>query len=418
MIERDKTMTFEQKLQEYAKLIVRVGVNVQKGQDIVLRCPAECYAFARMITKEGYEAGARQVIVHFKDEQISRLTYDYADLSVFEQVPEWQAESLNHYAREGACFISISGGDPEVFKGVDSAKLKANAKASDKAFEVFYKRMMASEIPWNVVAIPNEKWAMKVFPDVSKEEAMEKLWEAVFQATRIGTTEDAVKAWQEHNHFLEQKCKQLNEMQFAKLHYKNSIGTDFVVGLAKGHKWEGGSEKDSNGVDFVANMPTEEIFTMPDRRIGEGTVVSALPLSFEGTLIKNFRLTFKNGRVEEFSAEEGEEALDRLLNSDEGSRHLGEVALVPFDSPVSNMGILFYNTLFDENASCHFAFGECYPTTIQNGESMTEEELFEAGGNHSINHVDFMVGTSDLSITGIIENGEEVPVFDKGNWVL
>ena len=410
-------MTFEEKLKQYARLVVRIGVNVQKGQDIVLRCPAECYEFARMIAKEGYEAGAKQVIVHFKDEQISRLTYDYADISVFETVPEWQAESLNKYAKEGACFISISGGDPEVFKGVDSNKLKANAKASDKAFEPFYKRMMASEIPWNVVAVPNKKWAMKVFPNVAEEEAMEKLWNAIFLAVRIDEG-DAVEKWNAHNALLAEKCKKLNEMQFAKLHYKNSIGTDFIVGLAKNHHWEGGSEKDENGVEFVANMPTEEVFTMPDHRIGEGTVVSALPLSFEGTLIKNFRLTFRNGRIEEFSAEEGYEALERLLNSDEGSRHLGEVALVPYESPISNMNILFYNTLFDENASCHFAFGECYPTTIQGGNAMTEEELFEAGGNHSMNHVDFMIGTSDLSIIGIKEDGTKVPVFENGNFVL
>ena len=316
-----------------------------------------------------------------------------------------------------ACFISISGGDPEVFKGVDSNKLKANAKASDKAFEPFYKRMMASEIPWNVVAVPNKKWAMKVFPNVSEEEAMEKLWNAIFLAVRIDEG-DAVEKWNAHNALLAEKCKKLNEMQFAKLHYKNSIGTDFIVGLAKNHHWEGGSEKDENGVEFVANMPTEEVFTMPDHRIGEGTVVSALPLSFEGTLIKNFRLTFRNGRIEEFSAEEGYEALERLLNSDEGSRHLGEVALVPYESPISNMNILFYNTLFDENASCHFAFGECYPTTIQGGNAMTEEELFEAGGNHSMNHVDFMIGTSDLSIIGIKEDGTKVPVFENGNFVL
>lgn len=416
-IPQRKPMTFQEKLQEYAKLIVNIGVNVQEGQDIVLRCPVECYEFGRMIVEEGYKAGAKEVIVHWGDEQISRLTYDYADLSVFETVQEWQAESRNKYAREGACFITISGGDPEIFKGVDSAKLKAYAKACDKAFEEFYNRMMASEIPWNVVAVPNKKWAMKVFPELSEEEAVEKLWEAVFFAVRIGES-DVVEAWRKHNQSLAEQCKKLNELQFEKLHYKNSLGTDFIVGLVENHIWEGGAEEDSKGVTFVANMPTEEVFTMPDCRVADGKVVSSLPLSFEGTLIKNFSLTFKNGRVEEFTAEEGYEALERLLNSDEGSRHLGEVALVPYKSPISQMNILFYNTLFDENASCHFAFGECYPTTVKGGTKMTAEEITKVGGNHSMNHVDFMVGTSDLCITGITKEGKEIPIFENGNWVL
>lgn len=410
-------MTFEEKLQEYARLIVRVGVNVQKGQDIVLRCPVESYRFARLIVKEGYEAGAKEVIVQWGDAVSSRIAFDYADVSVFENIPDWKAESMNKYAREGAAFISIAGGDPEVFKGVDSAKLKANAKASDKAFDVFYKRMSASEIPWNVAAVPSEKWAQKVFPDLPVEEAMEKLWENIFRSVRIGEG-DAVKAWQDHDTFLTNMCAKLNEQQFSALHYVNSLGTDFTVGLVDNHCWEGGSEADSQGVDFIANMPTEEIFTMPDARRAEGKLVSALPLSYEGNMIHNFSFTFHEGKVVDFSAEEGYETLERMLDSDEGSRHLGEVALVPYDSPISNMNTLFYNTLFDENASCHFALGRCYETTVEGGASMSEEELKAVGGNTSMIHVDFMVGTSDLSITGIKKDGTEVPVFVNGNWAL
>lgn len=410
-------MNMNEKLQQYAKLAVRIGVNVQKGQTLVLRCPAEFYEFARMLTKEGYEAGAKEVVVHFRDEQIRRLNYDYSPLSVFETIPEWQAESLNYYAREKACFISLIGGDPEIFKGVESAKLKAYSIASDKAFEPFQKSLMSSENPWNIIALPSEVWAKKVFPDLSTEEAMERLWEAIFTSVRIGDG-DVVEKWKNHNKKLAEQCKKLNELQFAKLHYKNSLGTDFTVGLVKNHCWEGGSEVNPDNIEFVANMPTEEVFTMPDHRIADGKVVSSLPLSYEGTLIKNFSLTFKNGRVEEFTAEEGYEALERLLNSDEGSRHLGEVALVPYDSPISNMKILFYNTLFDENASCHLALGRCYPNNIEGGTTMSEDELFEKGGNKSMNHVDFMIGTSDLSITGIKEDGTEIKVFENGNWVL
>lgn len=410
-------MNINEKLQQYAKLAVRIGVNVQKGQTLVLRCPAEFYEFARLLTKEGYEAGAKEVVVHFRDEQIRRLSYDYSPLSVFETVPEWQAESLNQYAREGACFISLIGGDPEIFKGVDSEKLKASSIASDKAFEPFQKSLMSSENPWNIIALPSEVWAKKVFPDLSTEEGMKRLWDAIFTSVRIGDG-DVVEKWKNHNKQLADQCKKLNELQFTKLHYKNNLGTDFTVGLVKNHCWEGGSEVNPNNIEFVANMPTEEVFTMPDHRIADGKVVSSLPLSYEGTLIKNFSLTFKNGRVEEFSAEEGYEALERLLNSDEGSRHLGEVALVPYDSPISNMKILFYNTLFDENASCHLALGRCYPNNIEGGTTMSQEELFEKGGNKSMNHVDFMIGTSDLSITGIKEDGTKIPIFQNGNWVL
>lgn len=410
-------MTFEEKLQEYARLIVRVGVNVQKGQDIVLRCPVECYEFARKIVREGYEAGAREVIIHWSDDESRRMAYDYADVSIFETLPDWKAESMNQYARLGAAFISISGGDPEVFKGVDGEKLKASAKASDQAYELFYKRMSASEIPWNVAAIPSEKWAQKVFPKLSANEAMEKLWESIFQAVRIGKG-DAVKAWKEHDAFLTEKCKELNKQQFAKLHYTNSLGTDFTVGLVENHIWEGGSEADSAGIDFIANMPTEEIFTMPDIRQAEGTLVSALPLSYEGNMIRNFSFTFKDGKVVDFSAEEGMESLERMVNSDDGSRYLGEVALVPYNSPISNMKTLFYNTLFDENASCHFALGRCYPTTVKGGADLNEEELKQVGGNVSMIHVDFMVGTSDLTITGIKKDGSEVPVFIDGNWAM
>ncbi|MBS6195847.1 MAG: aminopeptidase [Clostridiales bacterium] len=410
-------MTFEEKLQEYARLIVKVGVNVQKGQDIVLRCPVESYPFGRLIVKEGYEAGAREVIIHWSDAVSRRIAYDHADVSVFENIPEWQAESMNKYAREGAAFISIAGGDPEVFKGVDSEKLKASAKASDQAYEVFYKRMSASEIPWNVAAVPSEKWAQKVFPGIPVEEAMEKLWENIFRSVRIGEG-DAVQAWKEHDAFLSSMCKKLDEQQFSALHYVNSLGTDFTVGLVENHRWEGGSEGDSRGVDFIANMPTEEIFTMPDARRAEGKLVSALPLSYEGNMIHNFSFTFHEGKVVEFAAEEGLETLKRMLDSDEGSRRLGEVALVPYDSPISNMKTLFYNTLFDENASCHFALGRCYETTVEGGASMSEEELKAVGGNTSMIHVDFMVGTSDLSITGIKKDGTEVPVFVNGNWAL
>ena len=243
------------------------------------------------------------------------------------------------------------------------------------------------------------------------------MWEDIFKDCKFEGG-NPVKAWEEHGAFLAKKCEILNNKQFAKLHYKNSLGTDFTVGMPKNHIWGGGGEKNTKDVFFFPNMPTEEVFTAPDCRYAEGQVVSSMPLSYQGNLITDFTLTFKDGKVTEFTAKEGYESLERLLNTDEGSRRLGEVALVPYDSPISNMKILFYNTLFDENASCHLAFGRCYPNTIKGGELMPKDELKKIGGNDSMNHVDFMIGSSDLTITGIEENGTETVIFKNGNWAI
>lgn len=407
-----------------------MGINVQPGQEVVIRCPVEHYEFARLLIEESYAAGAAEVIMQWGDNVDARLLYENASDQVLSTVPQWKAESYNYYAKRGAGFLSISGNDPESFKGVDPKKMQLRSVAMDKAVEDYNKLLMASQVPWTVAAVPQKQWAKKVFPGCSEEEAMQRLWEKILQAVRIGgpddeqgdgqdteSTQDPIRAWRGHDAFLKEKCRMLNDYAFTKLHYKNSLGTDFTVGLVKNHIWEGGSETAGTGVVFEANMPTEEIFTMPDKNVAEGTLVGALPLSFRGSLIKNFTLTFHEGRVVDYTAEEGLESLKTLLESDEGSRRLGEVALVPYSSPISRMKTLFYNTLFDENASCHFALGECYPTTVKDGAKMSEEELSAIGGNSSMNHVDFMVGTEDLTITGIKENGEEVVLFDKGDWV-
>ncbi len=417
----------EEKIREYARLIVRMGINVQPGQEVVIRCPVEHYEFARLLVRESYEAGAAEVIMQWGDNVEARYLYENATDEVLSHVPGWKADFYNYYAKRGAGFISISGSDPESFKGVDPKKMQLRSVAMDQAVEEYNKLLMASKVPWTVAAVPQKQWAKKVFPGCSEEEAMKKLWEKILQAVRIGrqddgqsgsatSTPDPVQAWRAHDVFLKEKCRFLNAHGFKKLHYKNSMGTDFTVGLVKDHIWEGGSETAANGVVFEANIPTEEIFTMPDKNVAEGTLVGALPLSFRGSLIKNFTLTFHEGRVVDYTAEEGLESLKTLLESDEGSRRLGEVALVPYSSPICGMKTLFYNTLFDENASCHFALGECYPTTVKGGAKMSEQELSAIGGNSSMNHVDFMVGTEDLTITGIKENGEEVLLFDKGNW--
>lgn len=406
----------EVRIREYARLLARTGVNVQPGQEIVINCPAEHFEFARLVAEEAYAAGAREVIMRWNDAGISRLDYLYAEEEALGQVPEWRAESYNYYARRGAGQISITGGDPEAYKGVDTGRMQLRETAMDRATAEYFKRLMASEIPWTVGAVPQERWAAKIFPELIKEEAMARLWDMILKSVRIDGG-DAVAAWEAHDRFLKEKCRMLNDYAFAKLHYKNGIGTDFTVGLAKGHIWEGGSETAGTGAVFEANMPTEEIFTMPDCRVAEGTLCSAMPLSCRGNLVRDFRLTFHEGQVVDYSAGEGLKALTSVLETDEGSRRLGEVAIVPYDSPISRMNTLFYNTLFDENASCHFALGRCYPTTVKGGAAMSDEELAGAGGNLSMNHVDFMVGTADLSITGIRENGEEILIFENGHWV-
>lgn len=406
----------EDLIREYARLIVRIGVNVQKGQEIVLNCPVEHYEFGRMVIEEAYLAGAGEVIVRWSDNFDARQYYLNVSEERMKVVPDWKAQSYIYYSKRGAGYISVGGGDPEGLKGVDPKKMQIRSAAMDQALSEHYKLMMASEIPWTVAAVPQEKWAKKVFPQLSEEDGMRKLWEMILSAVRIGNG-DAVKAWEEHDRFLKSKCEMLNGYAFEKLHYKNGIGTDFTVGLVKGHIWEGGSEKAGTGTVFEANMPTEEIFTMPDRMAAEGTLVSALPLSFRGNMIRNFRLTFHEGKVVDYAAEEGMDTLKSILDSDEGSRRLGEVAIVPYSSPISKMKTLFYNTLFDENAACHFALGECYPTTVKGGAQMSEEELLAAGGNSSLNHVDFMVGTADLQITGITADGQEIVLVENGDWV-
>lgn len=407
-----------EKIREYARLIIRVGIHVQPGQEIVIGCEAEHYEFGRLLIEEAYRAGAGEVIVRWGDAFESRQYYQNVSEEALNRVPDWKAESYNYYARRGAGFVSVSGRDPEGMKGIDPKRLQMRAAALDKALEEYNRLMMSSEVPWTVAAVPQKQWAKKMFPSLAEEEAMRRLWEMILQAVRIGDG-DAVKAWEEHDAFLKEKCRLLNEYAFEKLRYRNGLGTDFTVGLVKGHIWEGGSEKaGATGTVFEANMPTEEIFTMPDCREAEGTLVSALPLSHHGSLIRNFRLTFREGKVVDYSAEEGLETLKMILEADEGSRRLGEVALVPYTSPISQMRTLFYNTLFDENASCHFALGECYPTTVAGGAGMTKEELAAAGGNSSMNHVDFMVGTPDLTVTGILPDGGEVVIFENGDWAV
>ena len=406
----------EQVLEKYARLVVKTGVNLQNNQILVVTAPIECAAFARALAERAYEEGARDVVVVWTDEQLARIRFLKAPEAVFSEFPDWLRDMYLFYVRQGAAFVSIAASDPEIMKGVEAKRLNAALKTRGQALKEYRERLMRNENGWCVVSVPTPSWAVKVFPDLPEEQAMERLEAAISAAVRLDV-EDPVAAWEQHKKNLRENMNWLNEQRFRALRYTNSLGTDVTVELPEGHWWSGGAEHARDGVDFVANMPTEEIFTMPRRQGVNGKVVSSLPLPYNGNLIENFSFTFRDGQVVEFTAEKGYEVLQGLLDTDEGARYLGEVALVPWDSPINRQNVLFYNTLFDENASCHFALGKAYPSCLRGGESMSPEELAAAGANDSLTHVDFMVGTADLEITGIGADGRETPVFRQGNFV-
>lgn len=411
-------MPNKEDLTAYARLIVQIGVNLQKDQILVINSPIACAPFARLLSKAAYEAGAHNVVISWSDEQAARIKYDMAPLAVFSEFPTWRRAFYMDYAEQGAAFVSIAANDPEIFSGVAPERLTLAQQAAGAALLEYRQRLMNNENTWCVASVPTAAWAKKVFPGVTEDAAVEQLWAAILQTVRVGDKADAIAAWREHIAFLHRAAAFLNENDFARLHYTNELGTDLIIELPKGHIWAGGSELSARRIPFVANLPTEEVYTLPKRDGVHGTVVATKPLVYQGSLIENFQLTFEQGKVVSFHAEKGEDVLRALLETDEGSARLGEVALVPYDSPISKSGLLFYNTLFDENAACHLALGKAYPTCLQGGETMQSVELLQHGVNDSLLHEDFMVGSRDLAITGTRRaDGKEVPVFRHGNFV-
>ena len=405
----------EQKLEKYARLVVKTGVNIQKDQILVVNSPIECADFARKIAKEAYAAGAKDVVVSWNDEKLSKIRFTDAPDKVFDEFPNWRKEMYLGYAKEGAAFVSIAASDPEILKDVNPDRIARMQKVSGNALKEYRERMMNNKNTWCVVSIPTVSWAKKIFPQLSEAEAVARLWDAILETVRVGDG-DPIAAWQSHLKTLTKSKELMNEYNFTRLHYKNALGTDLTVELPKGHIWLSGAEFTPDGREFVANMPTEEVFTLPKKHGVNGTVVSSKPLNYHGNLIENFKLTFKDGKVIEYSAKKGQLILEKLLTADESAAYLGEVALVPHDSPISNLNILFYNTLFDENASCHLAFGKAYPVCTAGGDKMDESALEAAEVNDSLIHEDFMIGTADLEITGITQDGKEVAVFKNGNF--
>ncbi len=404
-----------EKLQEYAQLLVRVGLNVRKRQTLVISAPVECADFARLCAAEGYEAGCREVVMNWHDDAMARMKYLRADDAIFDEVPLWRRHFFNDYALEGAAYLAISASDPENFKGVESGRIVRAQQASGKALRDFDRLQMRGGFPWCIASIPIPSWAKRVFPGVSEAEAMDRLWDAIFQTVRISGDGKCVDKWRAHLEVLHERMEKMNALNFKSLHYTNSLGTDLTVELPEGHIWEAGDDVTLSGRSYIANIPTEELFTSPVKTGVNGVVYSAMPLVHDGNIIDKFHFVVKDGKIVEVHAEQGEETLKAAVTLDEGASYFGEVALVPYDSPISNQKILFYNTLFDENAACHIAFGEAYPC-LKGGQQMTKEELKARGLNDSITHVDFMVGTPDLSIVGTTHDGRKVPVFVNGNF--
>lgn len=407
----------EQTLQErYADLVLKKGVNIQKNQALVINAPIEGVEFVRLVAKKAYDLGAKNVHINWADDELTFLKYKHASDEVIENVPGWKVDMQEGFAEDGAAFLSIHATDPDLLKDIDPQRIAAANKAAGVALRKFREYTMNDIVTWSVISIPTRAWAQKIYPEKTADEAVSALWDTIYKMVRVDG-EDPIEVWNKHNQRLENAFITLNDKQYTKLHLK-APGTDLEVGLPKGHIWHGGAAVSASNIIFNPNMPTEEVYTSPHKYHVNGTVSSTKPLNYGGQLIDEFQLTFKEGKVVDFQAKSGEEALKNLLDADEGARRLGEMALVPDASPISQSGLIFYNTLFDENASCHIALGKAYPTTVENGEDMSEEELDKNGINDSMVHVDFMIGSDKIDIDGIKADGTAEAVFRNGAWAF
>lgn len=403
------------KLYDFAELVLGVGVNLQKGQGLEIVCPVEKSEVAVAFSEKAYEMGARIVNVRWSCEKTDRVNYLYAEEEALTDIPKWFVDSKNYLVKKGFCYVAIDAEDPSAFKDVPSEKLATVSKKKSKLLKAFSDEVMSNGIRWCVVSVPTESWAKKIFPAAA--DPVEELSSAIEKTMRLDE-KNPLEAWQKHIATLNRRAEFMNAKNFEYLHYKSANGTDLMLGLAENHVWVSAQEKAKDGVPFVANMPTEEIFTAPHKDKINGVVKSALPLSYNGQIIENFSFTFKKGKVVDFSAEKGYDVLKKLLETDSGTLSLGEAALIGKNSPIAKSGILFLNTLFDENASCHLALGKGYPTTVKGGAEMTVKELKKLGVNDSVEHVDFMIGSPDLSVTGIGYDKSETPLFVDGEWVI
>ena len=405
-------------LKQYARLIAKMGGNVRKGQDVQIYASVEQPEFARMVAEECYRLGARKVSVEFSYQPLEKLHMQKRALKTLSEMEDWEIARLENRVNRLPVMIYLESDDPDGMRGIDQKK---SAMAHQARYKIIkpYRERMENKYQWCIAGVPGEKWAKKVFPGESRGRAMEKLWESILATSRVIDGGDAVAAWEAHNSDLSSRCAYLNGLGLKSLEYKSSNGTDFRVGLLEDALFMGGAETAlGSGIVFNPNIPSEEVFTSPRRGDADGIVYSSKPLSYRGELIENFSFRFENGKVTEVHAEKGEDLLREMISMDEGAAYLGECALVPYDSPIRQSGVLFYNTLFDENAACHLAVGHGFTNVLRDYDKYTNEECYARGINNSMIHVDFMIGTRDLSITGVTADGKRVPIFENGNWAF
>ena len=408
------TPDFDRALGRYAELIVKIGLNLQPGQRLLIRAPIDAAPLVRRVAAQAYDLGARLVETIYNDPQLLLTRHRHAPADSFSEHSEWWVKAGLEYVENGHATLSIVGQDPDLLKGIDPARLAAVQRAEGRAAAPLSRLISADAVNWCVVGYATPAWAARVFPDLSPDEAQTRLWDAIFHTVRLDAP-DPVAAWNDHLAELAARTAFLNERQYNALRFTGP-GTDLTVGLPFNHRWLGGAAPAANGVTNVANVPTEEVFTAPHRGRVEGTVRATMPLSYMGNLVENFSLTFRDGRVVDVQAEKGTDLLRRLIETDEGAARLGEVALVPAGSPIARAGTLFYNTLYDENAASHIALGRAYRNCIEGCEGLEDEDFAAMGGNSSTTHVDFMIGAADIDVDGLLDDGSPEPLMRAGEW--
>lgn len=408
--------SFEKKLEKYAEVAIKIGINLQKNQNLVINASIEAKDLVRKIVKKAYDVGGKSVMVQWYDNEVTLIKYMNAPDEAFKEFPEWKAKGYAEMAKEGTAFLTVSAPNPNLLENVAPEKVSTYRKTQAIAMQEFSRYTRSGKVSWSAIVVPTKAWAAKVFPELDEEEGISKLWENIFKITRMDH-DDPVKAWNDHIDNLKTRLDYLKKKSYKKLHFK-SDGTDLTVDLPNTQVWIGGGMTTDNGVFCVPNIPTEEVFTAPIKTGVNGVIKSTKPLIYNSSLIENFTFTFENGKIVDFDAEKGYDVLKKMLEADEGASYLGEVALVPHDSPISNTNIVFYNTLFDENASSHLAVGSAYPSCIEGGGNMSKDELAENNINTSLIHVDFMIGSSELNVSGETYDGKLEPIFTDGNWAI
>ncbi len=406
---------FENKLKKYADVVIRFGINLQQGEYLVISADVNDAMMVRALTESAYELGAKRVIALYSDEQLTKINYTYASVDSLSNLFPWEVERKNFVADIKACYIGITSDNPDLLKDIDSKKISTVSRNLSPLFNKFREESGRNNFKWCIIAAASKAWADRIFPN--DNDNVEKLWDLIFQANRIDR-EEPIKEWQKHIERLQKNCKTLNKLKLKRLVYKNSLGTDLTVELPDNYQFLGGSELSQDKCLFTANLPTEEIFSAPKRNGVNGKLFASLPLCYKGKIIKNFGFEFKDGKVVDCFAESGLETINEILDIDDGAKYLGEVALISFDSPINNTNTLYYSTLYDENARCHFALGMAYPSCVEGGEALTADEMLNHGLNVSQTHIDFMVGTDDLSVIGETSDGKKVDIIINGNIVI